>query len=227
MQEHNRDAKMNLAHDDDDCGYNLDGSLNLCVGEDLVETRHGQLLKFDSGEGPFFDDLTKQQLPTALVKSARKKELDDSEMKTVWNRVPAQDAWKLSGRPPITVWWVDVNKGDDEVPNIRSFLVARHIRGCNEDPMFAPTPPLEALRTVLSYATTDVGRKAKMQGWTIAQSHPAVIDRHIAGVLRSATRPSPLLLRSRLGIRRMGPHVVCCSNTCMALRLPPRVAAEV
>ena len=84
MQEHNRDAKMNLMHDDDDdCGYNLDGSMNRCAGEDVVETRHGQLLKFDSGEEPFFDDLTKQQIPTALVKAARKKELDYFEMKSV------------------------------------------------------------------------------------------------------------------------------------------------
>ena len=35
-------------------------------------------------------------------------------------------------------------------------MVARQIRAAGEDPMFAPTPPLEALRTVLSYAATDV-----------------------------------------------------------------------
>ena len=84
MQEHDRDAKVNLTRDDDDCGYKLDGRLNLCASEDIVETRHGQLLKFDSGEGPLFDDLTKQQLPTALVKAARKMELDYFEMKSVW-----------------------------------------------------------------------------------------------------------------------------------------------
>ena len=125
MQDHNRDAKMNLSHDNDECGYNLDGSVNLCAGENVVETRFGQLLEFDRGGGPFFDDLTKQQLPTALVKAARKKELDYFEMKNVWKRVPIQDAWKLSGRPPITVRWVDVNKGEDEVPDIRSRRVAR------------------------------------------------------------------------------------------------------
>ena len=72
------------------------------------------------------------------------------------------EAFRLSGRPPITVRWVDVNKGDDQVPDIRSRLVARQIRGANEDPMFAPTPPLESLRTILSYAATDlVGDKPK------------------------------------------------------------------
>ena len=121
-----------------------------------------EVLKFDSGEGPFFDDLTKQKLPTELVKLARCKELDYFEDKGVWKRSSNQEAWRVSGRPPITVRWVDVNKGDDENPDIRSRLVARQIRGANEDPMFAPTPPLEALRTVLIYAATDIdGEKPK------------------------------------------------------------------
>ena len=128
----------------------------------FVQTEHGEVLKFDNGEGPFFDDLTKQKLPTELVKLARRKELDYFEDKGVWKRSSNQEAWRVSGRPPITVRWVDVNKGDDENPDIRSRLVARQMRGANEDPMFAPTPPLEALRTVLSYAATDIdGEKPK------------------------------------------------------------------
>ena len=102
------------------------------------------------------DSLTKQQLPTDLVKIARRKELAYFESKEVWRRVPIAEAWKTSGRPPVTVRWVDVNKGDDESPDIRSRLVARQIRYAGEDPMFAPTPPLEALRTVLSCAATDI-----------------------------------------------------------------------
>ena len=50
--------------------------------------------------------------------------------------------------------WVDANKGDDEKPNYRSRLVAREIRQKGQDPMFAHTPPLESLRTVLSLAAT-------------------------------------------------------------------------
>ena len=40
-------------------------------------------------------------------------------------------------------------------PNIRNRLVARQIRQADEDAIFAPTPPLEALRSILSIATTD------------------------------------------------------------------------
>ena len=57
-------------------------------------------------------------------------------------------------RDRITVKWVDTNKGDDEQPNYRSRLVAREIRRKGEDSIFAPTPPLESLRTILMLAAT-------------------------------------------------------------------------
>ena len=66
------------------------------------------------------------------------------------------EAYRRTRRPPITVRWVDVNKGDDATPNYRSRLVAREMRDAGEESTFAPTPPLEALRTVLSLAATDM-----------------------------------------------------------------------
>ena len=90
------------------------------------------------------------------------KELDYFETKSVWKRVSLAEAHRISGRAPITVRWVDVSKGDDDCPDIRPRHVARQIRGANEDPIFAPTPPLEALRTVLSYCATHMdGEKPK------------------------------------------------------------------
>ena len=65
------------------------------------------------------------------------------------------EARRVTGKPPITVRWVDVNKGDNTNPNVRSRLVARQIRQAGEDAIFAPTPPLEALRSILSLAMTD------------------------------------------------------------------------
>ena len=65
------------------------------------------------------------------------------------------------GKAPISVKWVDVNKGDDLNPSYRSRLVAREMRRVGEEPIFAPTPPLESLQTVLSLATTNIPGKAK------------------------------------------------------------------
>ena len=64
------------------------------------------------------------------------------------------------GRSPISVRWVETNKGDDANPNVRIRLVAREIRTAGESAIFAPTPPLESLRMVLSYAATDIAGKS-------------------------------------------------------------------
>ena len=62
------------------------------------------------------------------------------------------EALRRQGKPPITVRWVGVNKGDDLNPKIWSRLVAREIRFKDEEAIVAPTPPLESLRMVLSHA---------------------------------------------------------------------------
>ena len=49
---------------------------------------------------------------------------------------------------------MDANKGDDDNPNCRNRLVACEIRRKWQDSIFAPSPPLEALRTILSAAAT-------------------------------------------------------------------------
>lgn len=114
-----------------------------------------------ANEPIYKDDLTGQPLPPALVRAARAKELEYLAAKKVWEKRSLSEARRVTGRPPITVRWVDVNKGDNESPNIRSRLVARQIRQSGEDAIFAPTPPLEALRSVLSLATTDFAGRPK------------------------------------------------------------------
>ena len=109
--------------------------------------------------GRFRDDLTGQVLRDELVLEARAKELSFFCSKSVWLKEPKAQARAKSGRPPISVRWVDVNKGDDQSPNYRSRLVARQIKAqdLSGKNYFAPAPPLEALRTVVSLAMTRVG----------------------------------------------------------------------
>ena len=109
--------------------------------------------------GRYRDELTGQILKDELVKAAREQELSFFYSKRVWLKVPKHVAREKSGRQPISVRWVDVNKGDDLIPNYRSRLVARQIRALDASGQnfFAPAPPLEALRTVLSLTATQVG----------------------------------------------------------------------
>ena len=47
------------------------------------------------------------------------------EMMKVWLKKPRSDARGYMGKPPISVRWIDVNKGDDLNPEYRSRLVTR------------------------------------------------------------------------------------------------------
>ena len=114
----------------------------------------------DTGySGKYKDDLSGQLLKDTLVQEARQVELRYFETKGVWMKVPRQQAFARTGRPPITVRWVDVNKGDDINPRYRSRLVARQMKATDTsgESFFAPTPPLESLRMVLSMATSSIG----------------------------------------------------------------------
>ena len=94
-----------------------------------------------------------------MVIAARRIELQYFRSKGVWLKVPRGRAKQMTGKPPISVRWVDVNKGDEVEPNYRSRLVARQIKAMDRsgDSYFAPAPPLEALRTVISLAATRIG----------------------------------------------------------------------
>ena len=98
-------------------------------------------------------------LKDSLVRYARAVELAFFHSKRVWIKVPQSEARRQTGKPAISVRCVDVNKGDDMVPNYRSRLVARQLkaRDTSGPSFFAPAPPLEALRTVLSMAMSRIG----------------------------------------------------------------------
>ena len=66
------------------------------------------------------DDLTGPVLDGKLVRAARQKELDLFNSKNVWSLRAFDECRRNTGEPPVTVRWVDVNKGDDVNRNIRS-----------------------------------------------------------------------------------------------------------
>ena len=130
---------------------------------DLIESHfiagdaQGHILKPKiASDEKFVDDLTGQPLDPALCRAARKLEMDYVKEKGLWVKRTIKECWERTKAPPVSVRWVEVNKGDNVNPNIRSRLVARQIRSPGQEATLAPTPPLEALRTVLSLAATDL-----------------------------------------------------------------------
>ena len=74
--------------------------------------------------------------------------------KKVYQNVPREEAIRLQGKVPITVKWVDINKGDDDRPNYRSRMVGKEFNDKVLDGLFAAPPPLEAPRMLISWAAT-------------------------------------------------------------------------
>ena len=80
----------------------------------------------------------------------------------VYTKVPRRIAIERTGRPPIRVKWVDVNKGSEKDPVYRSRLVAAEVRTEKRDDLYASTPPTEAIRYLTSMAATGNGSKRMM-----------------------------------------------------------------
>jgi len=135
------------------------GCYGIQVADDDLEVLKETYGPAQGYSGRYRDDLTGQVLKDTLVAKARAVELDYFNSKGVWRKVPRKSARATTGKSPITVRWVDTNKGDEQNPNYRSRLVARQLKAHDHSgaSFFAPAPPLEALRTVLSLAMTNVG----------------------------------------------------------------------
>ena len=129
----------------------------------------------------FWDELTGEELPASLTRAARKEELDFMADWEVWEDVPVEECWRVTGKGPLGGKWVDVNKGDSSRPLVRSRYVAKEIARYKSDELFAATPPLEALRLLLSRVASGRqhgrgGRKIMVVDARKAHLH-AMVDR--------------------------------------------------
>jgi hypothetical protein len=110
-------------------------------------------LAFKSGYEVAWDDVTNAELIPELVKKAREVEMGYFAKWGVYEYATHADQQRTMGKI-IGVRWVDVNKGDSEEPEYRSRLVGREFNVGKDDALYAATPPLEALRLIISHAAT-------------------------------------------------------------------------
>ena len=139
-----------LVHDDDG-GMDMFGRRP----QNGVNTLKNELAKlaFSHGNEWAQDDVSGVELDPELVKGARKVEMTFFKSMKVYTRVP-RAMQRMQGGKIIGVRWVDVNKGDKENPDMRSRLVGQEFNTGKDDELYASTPPLEALRFVVSTAAT-------------------------------------------------------------------------
>ena len=86
------------------------------------------------------DDVTGQILIPELMIKARKDEIDYFRSMGVYEKVDVQECWNVTGKAPIGVRWVDINKGDSNTPNYRSRLVAKEFNTGVCPELYAATP---------------------------------------------------------------------------------------
>ena len=105
-----------------------------------------------------YDDLSGEALDPEKVMAARKLEMEYFKKHNVFTKVPQEECWRVTGGPPIKSRWIDVDKGEI----YRSRWVAKQFRGKDMEEWFAATPPLEAMRAIISSATTGKMTKGLM-----------------------------------------------------------------
>ena len=112
----------------------------------------------------YWDDSSGKELKPELVKAARGEELKVVDEMGAWELRPIAECIEVTGKKPVKVRWVDVNKGDDDTPNVRCRIVAKDFNVDKRPDLFAATPPLEYLRYLVSRcASSQLGtRKTKL-----------------------------------------------------------------
>lgn len=98
---------------------------------------------------PVFDEYTGEELPPILVAAGKREELRFLATKNVWSVVPRP---RLEAAKVIGTRWVCCNKGDSTNPEIRCRLVCQEVKKFGTDEYFAATPPIEAMRLIMSFA---------------------------------------------------------------------------
>ena len=92
------------------------------------------------------------------VKEARQLEMEYYDKMHVFDKVPVAQCWERTGKAPLKARWVDIDKGT----RYRSRWVAKQFKGSDSEEWFAATPPIEALRALISHTTNGPKKKALM-----------------------------------------------------------------
>ena len=109
-----------------------------------------------------WDDASGEDLHPATALAARREEIAYYKAMEAFTKVPISQCIARTGRKPIGVRWRDINKGDRYNVNVRSRLVAKEFNNKKCDDLFAGTPPVEAMRAIISMAASGATPKTLM-----------------------------------------------------------------
>ena len=100
-----------------------------------------------------FGDITGKELPWHAVRKARELELEYLCDLGVYEKVDENEAVANYGITPVDTKWVDTDKAFEVEPmQIRSRMCAREFKNDDRPDLYAGSPPLEALKAIISTA---------------------------------------------------------------------------
>ena len=107
-------------------------------------------------EESYVDDVLGGFLDPEMVRGGTCRRVGWIPQDAVYCRVPVAE---IGSHKIIKTRWVDINKGDEQSPEIRCRLVAKEVKKRNNTEeesanFFASTPPLEAVKFLISEAMT-------------------------------------------------------------------------
>ncbi|CAE8636765.1 unnamed protein product, partial [Polarella glacialis] len=140
------------------------------------EETQGEWMTYD---GEFVDDISGEAIPKVLVVAGRKLEMEFFHKEAVYTKRPISECWQQTGKARIRTKWIDRNKGEKSNPDIRCRLVACQYNLYKDAELFAATPPLEALRFLISAAATSrprTGHRKASQARRAGQRKLLLID---------------------------------------------------
>jgi len=150
------------------------------VAEDAWVDFEGEEENDFEATGSFWDDVKGGWLQPEGVQEARREEIEWMQHRKVFEVVKADLCWKDTGKAPMSLRWVDTNKGDSTRPRYRSRLVAREVRRGKtrvlpDAMLFSAMPPLEAMKGLASLLVTRKksrrGKTLKIGLWDVSRAH--------------------------------------------------------
>ena len=103
-----------------------------------------------------WDDVKGGSLPAEEVLKARREEMGYIRSRGVYVKVPWSKAVQVTGKRPIKTRWVDTDKGCKDKAVYRSRIVAMEVKRYKDHELYAPMPPLEAIKIMVSRAANDM-----------------------------------------------------------------------
>ena len=109
-------------------------------------------------EGWRWDENKGGWLDPDLCAKARQEEVEYIRRHKMYTRVSRETCIRETGKAPIKTGWAETDKGQPGKPHVRARRVAKAYKTHARPELHAPTPPLVALKVVLSEMATGTRR---------------------------------------------------------------------